>query len=285
MILVLNNADFSDNNIGKVELDEDLNPNVVSILSHLTRFTADKHNEYVQAFNKLYNGLVEAELLAKLKLLSIPSLSSDISECGYNVITGDLRDVSAIYKLDTDYELKIKGNVTTGQASGTFNIESTPTDDVSLFGILYKHSETLCPIISAGRVQSGGNRYLNLLQRWNNNGNDVFSIQENRENVYKTGGTSGRPIGNYTMPLPETFVTSWKNGSVIYKYDNSVVYGTPETSSTDTITLVTPLAITDPTPSTPPTAGYAIFGAGVGLTETEVNTLHQLLEDFKGRIE
>lgn len=84
MIIVLNGADFSDNNIGKVILDKEISAEAKEVLSHYTK-SLTKLQQI--AFDNFMTSLKAAGIWSKTNNLYFPILAGNLSECWYDVIS------------------------------------------------------------------------------------------------------------------------------------------------------------------------------------------------------
>lgn len=84
MIIVLNGADFSDNNIGKVILDKEISAEAKEVLSHYTK-SLTKPQQI--AFDNFMTSLKAAGIWSKTNNLYFPILAGNLSECWYDVIS------------------------------------------------------------------------------------------------------------------------------------------------------------------------------------------------------
>ena len=82
MIIVLPGADFSENNIGTIQLIRELAPEVAEILSHYSRALTDSQKF---AFQDFYDALIREGIWSKIENLFIPALASTVTEAFYPV--------------------------------------------------------------------------------------------------------------------------------------------------------------------------------------------------------
>lgn len=87
MILVLKKADFSSNNIGKIQIEEITDSNALSIRNSYYPNMSDevfKHlNKFISKIKSLYNSWDD------IKALCLPIVSSNVNEAKINVVTGN----------------------------------------------------------------------------------------------------------------------------------------------------------------------------------------------------
>lgn len=101
MIIVLPGADFSENNIGTIQLIRELSPEVAEILSHYSRALTDSQKF---AFQDFYDALISEGIWSKIENLFIPALASTVAEAFYPV-----KGNGVINEYEKPYELKNHG--------------------------------------------------------------------------------------------------------------------------------------------------------------------------------
>ena len=106
MIITLKNADFSINNIGKIDINEKLNENTKEILSKYSRQFTDTQKLALQHF---VNGLKSNGIWEHMCNLYIPALAGDMSEMLYNIKTGVVDSIpDSEYYQSESYGLRTK---------------------------------------------------------------------------------------------------------------------------------------------------------------------------------
>lgn len=85
MILRLNGADFSANNIGKIDIIREITSDTKKLLSNFSREFTDEQMFAVQDF---ISGLKNNGIWSSIGNLYIPVICGSLSECGYNLKTG-----------------------------------------------------------------------------------------------------------------------------------------------------------------------------------------------------
>ncbi len=85
MILRLNGADFSANNIGKIDIIREITNDTRELLSNFSREFTDEQMFAVQDF---ISGLKNSGIWSAVGNLYIPVICGSLSECGYNLKTG-----------------------------------------------------------------------------------------------------------------------------------------------------------------------------------------------------
>lgn len=101
MILRLNGADFSANNIGKIDIIREITNDTRELLSNFSREFTDEQMFAVQDF---VSGLKNSGIWSAVGNLYIPVMCGSLSECGYNLKTGK-NDVT----FGSDYVWSSKG--------------------------------------------------------------------------------------------------------------------------------------------------------------------------------
>lgn len=271
MIIVLSGADFSDNNIGHVEFNNPLDPQVKSIMEHYTRFPANEKNAYAQALNTLYSDLKNAGLWDKLAVLSLPFMASGIDECGYNAIGKAGYDgITGIFSLNESNEIYRSGEMTTADTTGGFPI-SLPSNKMSFFGIVNDNGSEAGQIISAsiaGYYYSKNN--LNFLNT------PMGQVYENGVAVTQSGMVEAFLQGFAITKTP--FVLSYNNGTVYYLDNRVEREGSAQDAEEATMTRFYPLVTT--TGAANSEASMKLFGCGQNLTLEEVEDLYSILDKF-----
>lgn len=100
MIIVLNGADFSDNNIGKVILDKESSAEAKEILSHYTKSLTQTQQI---AFDNFLTTLKASGIWSKTNNLYFPILAGNLNECWYDVISKNVTipELTAGYGYDS----------------------------------------------------------------------------------------------------------------------------------------------------------------------------------------
>lgn len=101
MILRLNGADFSTNNIGKIDIIREITSDTKKLLSNFSREFTDEQMFAVQDF---ISGLKNNGIWSSIGNLYIPVMCGSLLECGYNLKTGE-KDVT----FGSDYVWSNKG--------------------------------------------------------------------------------------------------------------------------------------------------------------------------------
>lgn len=90
MIIVLNKADFSQTNIGKINLPEETYQPLDITTEVLGRFTTQFPVSKQKAVDTFFRTLSNAGILSKIKVLLLPLLADNIDEACTNVLDGEI---------------------------------------------------------------------------------------------------------------------------------------------------------------------------------------------------
>lgn len=270
MIIVLNNADFSQKNLGNIPLNKELSPLAKTAMENLTRFPAEKTNLYAQALNTMLQELNDVGIINKLKVLSIPYMANSIEECSYNIVGASGNQITAIYELTSSNEIKQKvlGAMV---VSGGYAINQM-ADDICMFGLFNLGDKyNIC-----GCSEKQVTNYFNYSNRCYTNGTQTQLI---------LGKASMQIAGS--LPLARTIpsgavVMSYKNGVVSYKDAESFITGQPITPPTSIETGVFyPISAYSNETSDSLLSTSGLYGCGSGLTAQETKALYDILVKFK----
>lgn len=113
MIIVAKNADFSANNLGKIEIDVELSPAVQGMINTIGDVTLSKQN----ALQKLYDGLVSAGLWAKIDYIFMPILTNNVAKSFVNLKNNNVDFTPSA----TSYEMNTYGIVSKQAGVGVAN--------------------------------------------------------------------------------------------------------------------------------------------------------------------
>lgn len=148
MIIKLNGADFSKNNIGKIEFKKELSAETLALLGNYTKVLSDTQK---YAFQDFIVGLKQNNIWANIGNLYLPILAGTLSESMYNVKTNknDVMLNSLAYSLD-EKGIKSIGTSTSNVAKINYNgsqlnfhgllYNTTPYDTLTTSEILYANA-------------------------------------------------------------------------------------------------------------------------------------------------
>lgn len=114
MIIVLNGADFSQNNIGKITIERDLSPETVALLA---KYSKPLTKTQQLAVEDLLTALKTAGIYQKMTALYLPVIAANINEAFYEVISGQtvMPSVTDGYEV-TQIGIKLKSEATNDTA-------------------------------------------------------------------------------------------------------------------------------------------------------------------------
>lgn len=271
MIIVLKNADFSANNIGKLEITTPIESKVEIAMASLTKYPCDKVNEYAQGLNQFYKGLVDSGIYNKITLLSLPIMSATIEEAGYNFITGEKSaEIPQAYALDENGELYFTGNFPSDHKTGGFNI-SHSSSDICIFGAITPALSSIGSLFGAGIIG------------WYDAKNKVHFIET---------GPTGQVLQNNTVCLNaagETmlgaraaasgaFIVNYNGTDIRYRDSKGDYRGESSAEQTE-LKRFFPLCTSYNAVNRSNFSGK-FFGVASALGDEEMTTLYKLIEKF-----
>lgn len=136
MITILNNADFSQNNLGKINISNILSDFTKTILTKMTKYTND--SEAAFELDVFYNTLVEKGIFAKINHLYLPVFASTLSECFYNIAKN-----SGAYDLNTFSHIELDANNGIAQTTEGDIYPSTAQNVINLANNINAYDYTL----------------------------------------------------------------------------------------------------------------------------------------------
>lgn len=263
MILRLSGADFSENNIGKIDIIREITSDTRELLSKFSREFTEEQMFAVQDF---INGLKNNGIWSSVGNLYIPIMCGSLSECGYNLKTGE-KDVT----FSSDYVWSNKGlkllpkggsvakvNINGSQQNlhlGAYNIDSLAgiTQTEAIFGGAFADSNRTI-------IQFGITAHKALSLKTDNGGpvsvgpltNADFEKQSLKMVIQSTLGNFG-VIGNFTGE-----------------------YGTP--ISTDHTYTDVPVNVFNIASVWRETKNYGLFTLGTALTREQASTYSNLCD-------
>lgn len=281
MILILKEADFSENNIGHIDIDVQLAQAVVDMMGRYTKYTPSLEDAHAQALNTLYNTLNTAGIWSKIKLLCLPAYANNLGECSKDAKAGVIQNTT----LATYYELtggKLKYLSTTPEPTGTlygYPVEGI-SDNCCVFGLMDTPAN-----------QDGGWGVFNwgITTNYITVGNYAMSRFVGSAPVTQVyaGGNAISPGGSAMISgLVQTgaFLLNYKDGYITFKNGEIPVIA----SATITQKTLDKLVIL---PYLTPAAGHGrteyglyLFGCAEGLTDTQMGTLYDALTAFYNAI-
>lgn len=274
MIFVLNNADFSEKNIGHIDFNVPLSEETVAIMNYATKYPKVQENEYAQALNRFINTIKVAGIYSKLSVLVVPSMSNTIDECTKNQLTGVNCLNSTIFK--NLFELRNNNLHRKAYQWGDKTDQCGYTiahsyDDFSMF-CFYKAGETKTDAI-LGTAISGWQSQSNCV-RW---GSSTLGSVTCGNSAVNKGSLS---IFDNTSLDSSAIVLSYGSGTCDIRYNERLYEGTYPVPPARTGQLIkfNPLLLT--TSSTASNGELVIFGCGTKLTAPELKTLYDEVKQF-----
>lgn len=271
MIIVLKGADFSANNIGKLDITTEIDSKVVDAMSKLTKYPCSTTNEYAKALNTLYLSLKNYGIYDKITLLSLPIMSATIEQSGYNFVDGSVsNEIPMIYYLGDNGEMRYSGTFSSDNKSGGFDVLHT-SDNLCVFGDMTPISGDSGYSFSLGNKSGwyAGKSYVNF----NANGPTVQIFQ----NGVSCNDSNGNPMAGIRSASKSVFVLNYSGNNVTY-IDNKGTY--KGTSSAESVELTRFFPFVNSNYSKTDHFSTKIMGVSESLSDEELNQLYNILEDF-----
>ena len=217
MIIVLKNADFSANNIGRVEIKKDINPFTLAAIT--ASGNSSMTNEQKSALDTFFGNIGAfggaSDIWSKLDRVYIPFLSTELSKSCVNYKT----NIVDKYLSADRYVLRNKG--ITGVAESPSRYTETAIDEdvaidtrnLSVFGMLMESDVSL--VQPSFFAHYNGNSNLN---RWY----ATFSPAGNGAILMILQGI--KPSGSANYGLGESYPTSYKLMGINIRASNDIVY-------------------------------------------------------------
>lgn len=271
MILRLSGADFSANNIGKIDIIREITSDTRELLSKFSREFTEEQMFAVQDF---INGLKNNGIWSSIGNLYIPVMCGSLSECGYNLKTGK-NDVTfgsdyvwsnkglKLLPTSTNYwnaaaKVKINGSQQNLHL-GAYNTESLAgiTQTEAIFGCSLDNNKTT--------IQLG--------------------ITANKGLSLKTDGNTNIQVGLLTdadfgaKSLKMVVQSTLGNFGVIGAFTGE--YGTP--ISTDHTYTDVPVNVFNIATVWRETKNYGLFTLGTALTKEQASTYSSLCDTLMSK--
>lgn len=203
MIIVLKEADFSQSNIGRITLPEEVYQFLPITEEVLSQFSTQFSSKQKTAVDMFFRELSKGEVLSKIKILMLPLLASNLDEACVNVLT--------------------KSNVVTNNAGltlsskGIMPIFGKPTANIQT-GFDYFHIAAYANSTGNYLTDSSGNKKTQFLLSTNR----YLIVGKNLAN-----GSSQPSVQYSTFKIAMDVNYSNNNSSIIASYDSSTneLYG------------------------------------------------------------
>lgn len=283
MIIILNKADFSSNNIGKINIPVNLTTRQKKILSKYSK--ALSYNQKM-AFGSFMNNLDSAGIINKLKALFLPVLAGNISEAFINIVTEDLsKDIdlssSQYFKLENGGIFNTATTSSVAESLYFQSIKDLSLRDFSVIakiksedtgsettGLMYFYESNPEAIIQVGKNDSQHKAYF-MSMKFNSGAIDyATAVGDNPYNhtVGFNDGVYGYSLkDNKVMLIGDTILSK----DILEEYASQFPYGVVNSSS----------KFNGPSRNCFKNPHYAI-GIGYGLTEEECSTFKSEINAF-----
>lgn len=266
MILRLSGADFSANNIGKIDIIREITSDTRELLSKFSREFTEEQMFAVQDF---INGLKNNGIWSSVGNLYIPIMCGSLSECGYNLKTGE-KDVTfgsdyvwsnkglkllptSINYWDTAAKVKFNGSQKNLHL-GAYNIDSLAgiTQTEAIFGCdLTDDNKTTIQLGIAA---------------------NAFSLKTDNNTNVTVGSLKNADFGKQSLKM--VIQSTLGNFAVIGNFTGE--YGTP--ISTDHTYTDVPVNVFNIAYVWRETKNYGLFTLGTALTREQASTYSNLCD-------
>ena len=272
MVIKLTGADFSNNNIGKLNLLATLSSETKALLANYSRRLTSEQNYAVQDF---IQGLKDNGIWTKIGNLYLPVLAGNLSEVLYNVKTGAM-----------DGSLNPSGYVL--QNNGLNVIPETSSKDTLNLGTMVKYNgsqQNLHALFynTTEITATADNR--DFLIGADANGFTSYAVSKTSFTVKTDGNIEVVPTSKMlakTTPSLKGIVQS-TGGNMIVGSDNPTIGGTLiATDNTYTNAKFKILGL--PSAFRRNTADYGLISLGYALTETEASKYSELSDEFMSKL-
>ena len=267
MILRLSGADFSANNIGKIDIIREITSDTKNLLSNFSREFTDEQMFAVQDF---ISGLKNSGIWSAVGNLYVPIICGSLSECGYNLKTGK-NDVTfgsdyvwsnkglKLLPTSTAYwstSAKIKINVSQQNLHlGAYNTDS-------LAGITQTEAIFGCSLTDDNKT---------TIQFGITSGN-AFSLKTDNNTIFSVGPLTSTDLGSQTLKM--VIQSTLGNFGVVGKFTGE--YNTP--ISTDHTYTDVPVNVFNIASVWRETKNYGLFTLGTALTREQASTYSNLCD-------
>lgn len=271
MILRLSGADFSANNIGKIDIIREITSDTRELLSKFSREFTEEQMFAVQDF---INGLKNNGIWSSIGNLYIPVMCGSLSECGYNLKTGK-NDVT----FGSDYAWSNKGLKLLPTSTNYWNAAAKVKINGSQQNL---HLGAYNTESLAGITQTEAIFGCSLD---NNKTTIQFGITANKGLSLKTDGNTNIQVGLLTdadfgaKSLKMVVQSTLGNFGVIGAFTGE--YGTP--ISTDHTYTDVPVNVFNIATVWRETKNYGLFTLGTALTKEQASTYSSLCDTLMSK--
>lgn len=267
MILRLNGADFSANNIGKIDIIREITNDTRELLSNFSREFTDEQMFAVQDF---ISGLKNSGIWSAVGNLYVPIICGSLSECGYNLKTGK-NDVT----FGTDYVWSNKGlklmPTSTNYWSTSAKIKINGSQQNLHLGTYNTDSLTGITQTEAifGCVLTDDNK---TIIQFGITANKSFSLKTDNNVNVNVGSLAGADFGAKSLKM--VIQSTLGNFGVVGKFTGE--YNTP--ISTDHTYTDVPVNVFNIASVWRETKNYGLLTLGTALTREQASTYSSLCD-------
>lgn len=267
MILRLNGADFSANNIGKIDIIREITSDTRKLLSNFSREFTDEQMFAVQDF---ISGLKNSGIWSAVGNLYVPVMCGSLSECGYNLKT-DKNDVT----FGSDYVWSSKGLKLAPTSTNYWstsakikingsqqNLHSGAYNTDSLAGITQTEAIFGCSLTDDNKttIQLGITA------------NKAFSLKTDNGTGVSVGALTGADFGAKSLKM--VIQSTLGNFAVVGNFTGE--YNTP--ISTDHTYTDVPVNVFNIASVWRETKNYGLFTLGTAMTREQASTYSSLCD-------
>lgn len=272
MVIKLTGADFSSNNIGKLNLLATLSSETKALLANYSRRLTSEQNYAVQDF---IQGLKDNGIWTKIGNLYLPVLAGNLSEVLYNVKTGTMDGSLNTngYVLQNN-GLNVKPETSSKDTLALSTLVNYNGSQQNLHALFYNTTEI---------TATADNK--DFLTGTDANGFAIYSVSNTSFTVKTDGNIDVIPTSKMlakTTPSLKGIVQS-TGGNMAVGSDNPTIGGTP-ISTDNTYTNAKFKILGLPSAFRRNTADYGLISLGYALTETEAAKYSELSDEFMRKL-
>lgn len=271
MIIKLNGADFSKNNLGQIQFRRELTAETLNILSKYTKVLSD---EQKFAFQDFLNGLKANGIWDKIGVMYMPILSSKLSECVLNL--KDLTQctvptTTSLYKIEGGY---CKFTQSNGQINTTDAIQiKVNGSNMNVHFLLYADATV--------DYADGHNVITNKVTT-----SDSTILSYTIGKTYNATYKLGKNTKNSISPITTKGLIGFSSGTDTFlSFEDSVKQVVGVCADDTTITnAICYLNRRDTSWATPVNIDWSILSTGTALTLTEGQKYKELVDTLVSKI-
>lgn len=267
MILRLSGADFSANNIGKIDIIREITKDTRELLSNFSREFTDEQMFAVQDF---ISGLKNSGIWSAVGNLYIPVMCGSLSECGYNLKTGK-NDVT----FGSDYVWSSKGlklmPTSTNYWATSAKIKVNGSQQNLHLGAY--NTDSLAEITQTEAIFGCGLKDDNkTTMQLGITANKTFALKTDNNTNVTVGSTADADFASQSLKM--LVQSTLGNFAVVGAFTGE--YGTP--ISTDHTYTDVPVNIFNLASVWRETKNYGLFTLGTALTREQASTYSNLCD-------